>query len=75
MNEQAMKVLIKKKADDPTCTVRVSVGGGSAEGGVYCVYRGDPSNAIAALDSALCALREMGAKEPSISPDDGKKYA
>ena len=74
-----MKVHVIKRADDPTGTVRVSVGGhGLIPGAAYCVYRGRRKDAIDILSAALVELEsaeETGKLEPKISPDNGKQYA
>lgn len=70
------EVRIIKKADDPLCPVRVSIGG-DPDVDYYCVYRGTKEGAIHALRMALYAmegmakqLREMGETEPELSPED-----
>jgi hypothetical protein len=76
------EVRIVKKADDVGGDARVSVGG--RPGNYYCVYRGSKESAIAALEAATRAMREMAGYldavtgepgEPDIAPDGAKKYA
>lgn len=77
--EDGMEIKILKKADDPDGIVRVSLGGGPAMGGFYCVYRGTKEEALQAMRIATLALhvmaKQLGDKEPGISPDEGKRYA
>lgn len=74
-------VRVVKKATDPECPTRVSMGG-SIDDGYYCTYRGTKEDAILCIKAALRAMEGMaefveshGAKEPDVEPDDGKKYA
>jgi hypothetical protein len=74
------EITILKKTDDPTGTVRVSLGGSKEMGGYYCVYRGRKEDALECLNAALLGMQTMVAslgpdKEPDIAPDDGKQYA
>lgn len=79
------QVKITKKPDDPAGVVRVSVGGGPAINGYYCVYRGRKESAIEGLRAALKAMEAMAVYldaatgepgEPETAPDDDrKKYA
>jgi len=85
IEEALPQVRVTKKADDPDGIVRVSIGNVPVTpllpaGGYYVVYRGAKEQAIAALKVALMAMEAAAAhlgpgQEPSVQPDDGKRYA
>jgi hypothetical protein len=64
---------IVKKSDDPDSVTRISLGGKIGVG-YYCVYRGTKERVIEILIGALASL-SASEEEPSISPDDGHRFA
>lgn len=71
-----MELQVIKKADDISLginVIRISIGG-TMEHGLYITYRGnldEVKKVLALVTQNFLTLTD----EPSISPDDGKKYA
>lgn len=63
-----MKIHVIKRASDPHCAVRVSVGGGPQQAAYYCIYRGSKDDIILALESTLKYLSET-VGEPDVTPE------
>ncbi len=72
-----MELTVIKKADDRSLgekVLRISIGGIPGDDQAYITYRGN----LDEIQSLLWKVAEKFAqlaKEPPISPDDGKKYA